>query len=274
MKRSIIIALLFSALLALPTGCGQKTNQAACPLNPRGGLSVSIEPVKSVTILESSRNYFWAPVYLADTLGYYEAEGLDVTFLPMNETLDVAGSASDGTLVLSDLETVITTGDQKIVLSTSQRGSLRCTEDWLRTGAGNLSELTTVNPESTRYEGFVVAVPEDLLETDPDVIQKAVNAIARSMEWMGEKSPEEIADQLAGFFPGEEAALLAAAQYDKTHEISSQTGRHTHKGYAAAVDASASDECPEERAIYEESFLNQARDQLNATQLCRKHGAA
>ena len=270
MKRSIVVGLLFSVLLALLVGCGQETSQTACPLNPRGGLSRSIEPVKTVTILEPSRNYFWAPVYLADALGYFEDEGLEVTF----QALDGDNEASDGTLILSDLETILTTRDQKVILSTTQRGSPQCTGAWLQVNAGHLTDLATMKPETARYEGFVVAVPGDLPETDPDVVQKAANAIARAIEWMEEVQPEEIARELSRFFPGEEDALLAAARYDKTHEITSQTGRHTHRGFAAAVEGSASGELPVESAIYAEIFLNQARDQLNATRLCRKHGAA
>ena len=262
--KSITIPLLFSFCVLL-SGCAGTTAQS-CPMNPRGGLSWPIEPVLTLTILEPSRSYVWAPVYLADTLGYYEDEGLDVTFRPTGE----ADSGEDA-LLLTDLVTAMEADGQKIILTTTQQGSAQWLHDLL-------PSESAMEPEMTWYESFVVAASSDFIQNDPERIQKASNAFVRAMEWMEGAEPEEIAALLAPMFPGEEDALLTAAKQDKQYGVSNTTGRHTGKLYKQAADAAReaglAGEVPSEGELYDESFLNQARDLLNASQLCRKHGAA
>ena len=264
MKRKNLMVLLLIGICVLPA-CGGNAAQS-CPMNPRGGLSWPIEPVQSLTILEPSRSYVWAPVYLAEALGYYEDEGLDVTFRPMGE----ADSEEDA-LLLTDLVTAMEADGQRIILTTTQQGSAQWPRDLLPSGSA-------AEPEIARYESFVVAASSDFIQNDPERIQKASNAFVRAMEWMEEAEPKEIVEFLASMFPGEEDTLLTAARQDKQHGLSSTTGRHSGKDYKQAVYAAreagvAGADLPE-NALYDESFLNQARDLLNASQLCRKHGAA
>ena len=107
MKRTSLVILLLFSFCVLLSGCAGNTAQS-CPMNPRGGLSWPIEPVLTLTILEPSRSYVWAPVYLADTLGYYEDEGLDITFRTMGE----ADSEEDA-LLLTDPVTAMEADGQK-----------------------------------------------------------------------------------------------------------------------------------------------------------------
>ena len=139
-------------------------------MNPRGGLSWPIEPVQNLTILEPSRSYVWAPVYLADTLGYYEDEGLDITFRTMGE----ADSEEDA-LLLTDPVTAMEADGQKIILTTTQQGSAQWLRDLLPSGSA-------MEPEMIRYEGFVVAASSDFIQRDPERIQKTSNAFVRAME--------------------------------------------------------------------------------------------
>ena len=265
MKHKSITILLLISFWFLLSSCAGNTAQS-CPMNPRGGLSWPIEPVQNLTILEPSRSYVWAPVYLADTLGYYEDEGLDITFRTMGE----ADSEEDA-LLLTDPVTAMEADGQRIILTTTQQRSAQWPHDLLPSG-------TAMEPEMTRYESFAVAASSGFIQNNPERIQKASNAFVRAMEWMEEAEPEEIAEFLAPMFPGEEDALQTMAKLDKEYGISSTSGRHAGKLYKQAVEAARESgvvgEVPSEGELYDESFLNQARDLLNASQLCRKHGAA
>ena len=264
-KRKSLVILFLVSLCFLLSACGGETAQS-CPMNPRGGLSWPIEPVQKLTILEQSRSYYWAPVYLAQTLGYYEDEGLEVTFQPMIES-----DSEEDALVLSDLITAMETDEQRVILTVTQQGSTR----WLQNLP--LSDFEII-PESIQNETFHVTASSDLIQSDPELIQKASNAFVRAMEWMEESDPEEIAEALAPLFPGEEDLLMDVATLDKQHRITNTSGRHSGKGYrqavAAAKETGFDGNIPSEGELYEESFLNHARDLLNASQLCRKHGAA
>ena len=265
MKGTRLLIPLLAGLCVLLSACEGATGQS-CPMNPRGGLSWPIEPVRELTVLEPFRGCVWAPVYLAGTLGYYEDEGLEVTFRPMGET-----DPGEDVLILTDLVSAMETDGLRIVLTTTRPGSFPLPRELPESEAA-------AGPERDREAVFVVAAPSGFLQRDPEMVQKASNAFARAMEWMGEAEPEELAQTLAPLFPGEEEALLAAARYDRQHGLFSATGRHTGKGYRQAAEAAraagAAGEIPGERALYEESFLDRARDLLNASQLCRKHGAA
>ena len=265
MKHKSITILLLIGFCVLLSGCAGNTAQS-CPMNPRGGLSWPIEPVQNLTILEPSRSYVWAPVYLADTLGYYEDEGLDVTFRPMGEA-----DPQEDVLILTDVVTAMEADGQRIILTTTQQGSAQRLHDLLPSGSA-------MEPEMTRYESFVVTASSGFIQNDPERIQKASNAFVRAMEWMEEAEPEEIVEFLAPMFPGEEDALQMMAKLDKEYGISSASGRHAGKLYKQTVEAARETgvvgEVPSDGELYDESFLNQARDLLNAGQLCRKHGAA
>ena len=179
--------------------------------------------------------------------------------------------SEEDALLLTDLVTAMEADGQRIILTSTQQGSAQWPHDLLPSGSA-------AEPEMTRYESFVVAASSDFIQRDKERIQKASNAFVRAVEWMEEAEPEEIVEFLAPMFPGKEDALQTMVKLDKQHGLSSTTGRHSGKDYKQAVyaarEAGVAGAVPPENELYDESFLNQARDLLNASQLCRKHGAA
>lgn len=116
---------------------------------------------------------------------------------------------------------------------------------------------------SASYELFTVITSDALIESDPELVQKAVNAMVKAMQWMEQASPEEIAEQLSTLFDGaQEEELLYDAQYDKEHEVANYTGYHTASGFQAGVEltklAGGITGDPTEDQIYDESFLDDA----------------
>lgn len=115
---------------------------------------------------------------------------------------------------------------------------------------------------SESYELFTVITSDALIESDPELVQKAVNAIAKAMKWMESATPEQIAEKMLPLFDGAEEELLYDAQYDKEHQVASYTGYHTLSGFQAAINltklAGGITGDPTEDQIYDESFLDDA----------------
>lgn len=88
---------------------------------------------------------------------------------------------------------------------------------------------------SSSYELFTVITSDALIQSDPELVQKAVNAMAKAMQWMETASPEDIAQKLLPLFDGAEEELLYDAQYDQERKVASFTGYHTKSGFEAAV---------------------------------------
>lgn len=120
---------------------------------------------------------------------------------------------------------------------------------------------------SASYELFAVITSDDLIESDPELVQKAVNAMAKAMQWMETASPEEIAEQLSQIFECTDEELLYDAQYDKEHGVANYTGYHTASGFAAGLAltklAGGITQDFTEDQIYDESFLDNAWEALN-----------
>ena len=97
---------------------------------------------------------------------------------------------------------------------------------------------------SSSYELFTVITSDALIQSDPELVQKAVNAMAKAMQ-------EE---------------LLYDAQYDQERKVASFTGYHTKSGFEAAVSltklAGGITGDPTEEQIYDESFLDKAWETL------------
>lgn len=116
---------------------------------------------------------------------------------------------------------------------------------------------------STNYELFTIMTSDALIESDPELVQKAVNAMAKAMKWMETATPEEIAENLLPLFDGaQKEELLYDAQYDKENKVASYTGYHTPEGFKAGVELNKLAGCikgdPTEEQIYDESFLDNA----------------
>ena len=119
---------------------------------------------------------------------------------------------------------------------------------------------------SASYELFVLMTSDEYLSTNPETVQKVMNAVAKAMQWMENATPEEIAANLLPLFEGAEEELLYDAQYDKERSITSYTGYHTESGFQAALNLSklAGDITGDltEDQIYDETFLDKAWENL------------
>ena len=90
---------------------------------------------------------------------------------------------------------------------------------------------------SASYELFTVITSDALIESDPELVQSAVNAMAKAIQWMQTATPEEIAAQLGTLFDGAtEEELLYDAQFDKDHQVATTDGYHTDSGFQAAIN--------------------------------------
>ena len=344
MKKLLALLLSLTLCLGLLAGCGQ---QEAAPEEDPSAAQTEGE-LEKVVFTEDVRGYHWAPAYLAESLGYFEEEGLDVSF----ETIKGGDATTpvlsgDAQFCLKGIETALMVNEAgqgcKIVLSATQKypyqligcGAEYTTIDSLRGGlvAGGLStnsgpysfamaclnnagltpgtdvEISTMasagyaaaiangelqgavstNPWSAKnlldlvgvvivdgtdsevikgiigsdsYELFTVITSDALIESNPELVQKAVNAMAKALKWMESASPEEIAEQLQTIFECTPEELLYDAQYDKEHEMANYTGYHTDSGFEAGLTLTklaggiTSDLTADQ--IYDETFLDKA----------------
>lgn len=115
---------------------------------------------------------------------------------------------------------------------------------------------------SDSYELFTVIASDAYIQSNPETVQKAVNAMAKAMKWMKTATPEEIAKNLLPLFDGAEEELLYDATYDQEHQVANFTGYHTDSGFAAGVALTKlaggikTDLTADQ--IYDESFLDNA----------------
>ena len=115
---------------------------------------------------------------------------------------------------------------------------------------------------SDSYELFAVITSDALIQSNPELVQKAVNAMTKALKWMESATPEEIAEKLLPRFEGAQEELLYDAQYDKEHEVANYTGYHTDSGFAAGLALTklaggiTSDLTADQ--IYDETFLDKA----------------
>ena len=123
---------------------------------------------------------------------------------------------------------------------------------------------------SPTYELFTVIASDELIQSDPELIQKAVNAMVKAMQWMEQATPEEIAEKMLPLFDGAQEELLYDAQYDKEHQVANYTGYHTDTGFQAALKltklAGGITQDTTEDKIYDESFLDNAWQSLDRAQ--------
>ena len=120
---------------------------------------------------------------------------------------------------------------------------------------------------SASYELFTVITSDALIESDPELVQSAVNAMAKAIQWMQTATPEEIAAQLGTLFDGAtEEELLYDAQFDKDHQVATTDGYHTDSGFQSAINltklAGGITGDPTADQIFDESFLDKAWENL------------
>ena len=108
---------------------------------------------------------------------------------------------------------------------------------------------------------------DDLIAQNPELVQKAVNAMTKAIQWMQTASAEEIAQNLLPLFDGAEEELQYDASYDKEHHVYTTDGYHTESGYEAAITLTKlaggiTKDLPADQT-YDESFLANAWKTLN-----------
>ena len=345
------LALLLALVMALGLcACGGGASEE--PAQEEANQTEQTGDLEKIVITEPVRGYHWAPVYLAQTLGYLAEEGLEAEFQSVSGTPPFAALFSgDAQFTLVGIESAMIVNEKgqgaKVLASTSQKypySLIGATEDYttlesLRGGivaggvntsggpysfamacmnyagltpetdvsvitmasvgyaaaieAGELQAAVSTNPwaakilldnggqvivdgtddaaiqdiiGSASYELFVLMTSDEYLSTNPETVQKVMNAVAKAMQWMENATPEEIAANLLPLFEGAEEELLYDAQYDKERSITSYTGYHTESGFQAALNLSklAGDITGDltEDQIYDETFLDKAWENL------------
>lgn len=345
------LALLLALVMALGL-CACGGGAAEEPAQEEANQTEQTGDLEKIVITEPVRGYHWAPVYLAQTLGYLAEEGLEAEFQSVSGTPPFAALFSgDAQFTLVGIESAMIVNEKgqgaKVLASTSEKypySLIGATEDYttlesLRGGivaggvntsggpysfamacmnyagltpetdvsvitmasvgyaaaieAGELQGAVATNPwgakalldnggqvivdgtddaaiqdiiGSASYELFVLMTSDEYLSTNPETVQKVMNAVAKAMQWMENATPEEIAANLLPLFEGAEEELLYDAQYDKERSITSYTGYHTESGFQAALNLSklAGDITGDltEDQIYDETFLDKAWENL------------
>ena len=308
--------------------------------------------LEKIVITEPVRGYHWAPVYLAQTLGYFAEEGLEADFQTITGTPPFAPLFSgDAQFSLVGIESALSVNEKgqgaKVLLSTSKKypySLIGATEDYttlesLRGGtvaggantsggpyffamacmnyagltpekdvsvitmsstayaaaiqSGELQGAIGTNPWSIKtlldnggqvivdgtddaameeiigsasYELFLLMASDEYIASNPETVQKVVNAVAKAMQWMEKATPEEIAEKLLPLFEGADEELLYDAQYDKERDLTNYTGYHTESGFQSALNLAKlaggiSTDLTEDQ-IYDESFLDTAWENL------------
>lgn len=345
------LALLLALVMALGL-CACGGGAAEEPAQEEANQTEQTGDLEKIVITEPVRGYHWAPVYLAQTLGYLAEEGLEAEFQSVSGTPPFAALFSgDAQFTLVGIESAMIVNEKgqgaKVLASTSEKypySLIGATEDYttlesLRGGivaggvntsggpysfamacmnyagltpetdvsvitmasvgyaaaieAGELQAAVSTNPwaakilldnggqvivdgtdaaaiqdiiGSASYELFVLMTSDEYLSTNPETVQKVMNAVAKAMQWMENATPEEIAENLLPLFEGAEEELLYDAEYDKERSITSYTGYHTESGFQAALNLSklAGDITGDltEDQIYDETFLDKAWENL------------
>ena len=369
MKKLLALLLTLTMSLGLLAGCGQQTApaeeaetaavteteeaaEAEETTEPAEGedADASADGLEKVVITDGLRGYYWAPAYLAESLGYYEQEGLDVEFQTVKGSDATAPVlAGDAQFTLKGIETALMVNEagqgMKVLASFTQKypysfmgasgqyptlGSLRgkvvgggmsvnsgpysftmacmnyaglvpeqdvsvitmasagyaaaiandeiqgvvATNPWSAkklTEAGAVTIVDGTDDQtiekiigSSSYELFTLMTSDAFIQSNPETVQKTVNAVVRAMKWMQKASPEEITRALSPLFDGAEEELLYDAQYDEEHAMSNYTGYHSESGFQAGIsltklaDGISQDYNPSPEEIFDESFLDNA----------------
>lgn len=343
MKRFFALLLAIVMPVLLLAGCGSQSVQEQ-PAAENGQAA----NLQTIVFSEPVRGYFWAPAYLAQTLGYFAEEGLNAEF----QTVTGADASSpifagEAQFTLRGVEMALMANESgqgcKILVSTTQRypyqlvgasdkystleslrggvvagghgvssspqafskaclvsGGLKLDEDvsvisMSSSGYaaaiknGDIQAAVGTNPWSTKtlvdnggvvivdgaddaamekimgsssYELFAVIASDQYIASNPETVQKTVNAIAKAIKWMNTATPEDIAKNLEPLFEGQHEELIYSAQVDKNGGIQNTTGYHTESGYQAALNLTKlsggiKNDIPL-NTTYDESFLDNA----------------
>jgi len=106
MKKVLVGCFLCFMLLFFTVGCGGSSN------TPQAGQSGSL---KEIIVSQPVYGDSWLPIYLADQLGYYEEEGLKVSFVNFDSGPLVIAAliAGDSHFALTGYDQVLKTHEQE-----------------------------------------------------------------------------------------------------------------------------------------------------------------
>ena len=361
MKKILALLLTLSMALCLLAGCGQRADTEPDVSEPETSEAETAEAgaaetetassgdLEKIVITDGLRGYHWAPAYLAETLGYYEEEGLEAEFQTVKGSDATAPVLSgDAQFTLKGIETALMVNEagqgMKVVASftpkypysflganesystlESLRGkvvgggmstnsgpysfTMACmnyaglvpeqdvsvitmasagyaaaiandeiqgvvaTNPWSAKKLAEAGAVTIVDGTddaviegiigSASYELFTMMTSDAFIQSNPETVQKTMNAVAKALRWMEQASPEEIA-QATPLFDNADEELLYDAQYDKEHEMANYTGLHSDSGFQAGIaltklaDGISQDYDPAPEEIFDESFLENA----------------
>ena len=77
MKKKLSLLLALTLCLGLLGACGTPAEDPPAENDAEQTAATDLIPV---VFTEQVRGYHWAPAYLAETLGYFEEEGIDASF--------------------------------------------------------------------------------------------------------------------------------------------------------------------------------------------------
>jgi NitT/TauT family transport system substrate-binding protein len=151
MHRLSIILVLLTALIA--AGCGATPTAAPTPAAAEPTAPTTLRPV--VMGFPYIPNIQFAHFYLADAKGYYEAEGLDVTF-DYNYETDVVQRVAQGTLqfALASGDSVLLARSQGLPIMTVMTNSQR-----FPTVLFSKTEANIKTPKDLTRDGVTVGIP-------------------------------------------------------------------------------------------------------------------
>lgn len=135
MKKYLALLLALVMALGMLAGCGNNAQEPAPEEETQTEQPAELE---KIVFTEPVRGYHWAPVYLAQTLGYFAEEGLEAEFQSITGTPPHAALFSgDAQFTLVGIETALmcAEGGQgvKVLASTSQKypySLIGATEDY------------------------------------------------------------------------------------------------------------------------------------------------
>lgn len=240
MKKFLALALSLAFTVSLLAGCGNQAAQTQ-QADPQ-----QEESLQTIVFTEPVRGYNWAPVYLAQTLGYFKEQGLDAQFQTVTGA-DVAIFSGDAQFTLKGIEMALMANEGgqgcKIVASTGQKypyqfigaGAQYTTMESLKGGVAAGGQGANSGPQT--FARTCLSAAGLTPDTDVSVISMAssgyaaaisageVQAVVGTNPWMSKTlvdnggvvivdgTDDKVMEQLIGSASYELFALVASDEY-------------------------------------------------------------
>ncbi|MDK6233186.1 ABC transporter substrate-binding protein [Aerococcus sanguinicola] len=118
---------------------------------------------------------------------------------------------------------------------------------------------------SEDYEMYITFVKDELIEKNPELVQKYVNAVYKAILWMNENSVDEVVKNLEADFP-EMKNLKEVVTEMKEQELLSKDGGFTDEGFEAikrmSKEAGVLKNDIEKEKVIDESFIKEAQENV------------